>query len=290
MLDFRHLTFLTLCQQQHFTRTAELLHMTQPAVSQHIKALETLYGVKLFIYKNKKMTLTPEGQKLYEMVKRIHADCVYAAERMGEETVSVVRFGATLTIGEFDLPARLSRLIKDAPKMRFEMAVDNTQVLLSRIDAGALAFAFLEGYFDKGKYGYRVFKEEPFIAVCAPDAPFASGTHRFVDLFDATLILREGGSGTREILERELINRNAAVDSFQNVLEIGGMNAIKSLVREGVGLSFMYETAAREWIEEGKLCKIQLVDFQLMRTFHFIYLKDSVHETQYLNWLEKMKG
>lgn len=77
MLDFRHKTFLTLCKVRNYTRTAEALCLTQPAVSQHIKFLETMYGGKLFLYKKKQLTLTERGERLYEFATTVSADSVY---------------------------------------------------------------------------------------------------------------------------------------------------------------------------------------------------------------------
>ena len=133
MIDFRLDTFLNLCDCLSYTRTARLLHMTQPAVTQHIQHLQQVYGCSLFTYKNKKLELTPQGHVLREHVRLLKAQAEKippALQRAQASTVPVV-FGATLTIGEYTMPPVLLQLISDFPDVHFSMVVGMQQVFPS---------------------------------------------------------------------------------------------------------------------------------------------------------------
>ena len=169
MLDFRMDTFLAVCRHRNYTRAAEELNITQPAVTQHIQYLQSYYGVKLFSYQNKRLALTEEGELLRnaalcmlhdeEKLKRDVKDL-----RLGRRSI---RFGATLTIGEYLLPERLAAYMKRNPRVDVHMLVENTQILLRMINDGELDFAVVEGYFRKSEYDYIIWSQEPYVCVCA---------------------------------------------------------------------------------------------------------------------------
>ena len=290
MIDFRHETFLALCRIKSYSKTAEQLHMTQPAVTQHIQHLEQLYGGKLFLYSGKTLTLTEKGQLLYLYTYRMAADsrlirvavCACGSSRS-------VAFGATLTIGEFVMPPLLPRVMQRHPGVQLHMSVENTAALLAKLDEGGLSFALLEGFFDKSQYGCRLFSAEKFIAVCSPQSPLRTGRHRLDELLQVPLILRETGSGTRAILEQLLMQRNLSSESFAGVLEIGNMSAIKALVAQNEGITFLYEAACRQELRTQTLCPIPLAEPDIMREFNFVYPQNSLHEEEYLGWFRELQ-
>jgi DNA-binding transcriptional LysR family regulator len=288
MIDFRHETFYRLCQLKSYTKTAEYLHLTQPAVSQHIRYLEKLYGGALFEYNGRKLSLTQRGERLYRYVQVLRAD----TKKIGEELQKVhtehpsVFFGATLTIGEYVMPEVLHQILREHPHYHIGMVVENTQKLLQELSDGTIDFALLEGYFDQSRYGAKLLSYEKFIPVCSPASPFAGKTVSFDAITSRRLILREKGSGTREILEQALKAHNYSLDSFEQVCEIGNMNAIKELVGRDDGISFMYLQAAARELEEGKLAEFQIEGFSAGHEFNFVFLANSVYEEQYLGWFD----
>lgn len=265
--------------------------MTQPAVTQHIKYLEGAYGVKLFSYTGKTLSITGKGKKLYEYTQRMVADSEQIKKVISESEENLtIPFGATLTIGEFVMPSILSKIMKREKNIHFNMFVENTKSLLQKLQCGEISFALLEGFFDKSKYGYKLFSEEEFIAVCSAESPLKNGKYRLEDLLENRLILREIGSGTRDILEQVLFEKNLSKNSFENIIEIGNMSTIKELVVQNEGITFMYKAAANKELSKGKLCQIDIEDFNIIREFNFIYLKDSIHQKQYIEWFNLLKA
>lgn len=291
MIDFRHETFLTLCSCNSFTKAAELLHITQPAVSQHIKHLEEFYGCKLFDTTNRKIRLTHQGKLLKEFTMTIFSDLKHFKENISSVSTDTMQFsfGATLSVGEYVMPEILSRLLIEYPEMKIHMSVANTQVLLERLNKGELDFIVVEGLFDKSEYDSTLFSLERFIPVCSPQSEFANKEVSFQEITRSRLILRERGSGTREIFEYILHKNNYSLHAFDKVIEIGNMAAIKKIVSNGLGITFMFEMAAKSEIEDGSLSIINIPGFYEQREFNFVLLKDSFFRERYMKIYELLK-
>lgn len=287
MIDFRHQTFLQLCQIKNYTKTAEKLHVTQPTVTQHIKYLEEYYDIKLFNYSGKKLSLTEAGKKLYQYTERMAADSKEISKNIKEKSAGEnIKFGATLSIGEFVMPNILNQIMTENPELNFDMLVENTKTLLEKLKAGEINFAVLEGFFDKTKFGYHLFSKEKFIGICSADSKLNRKKITIDELLDSRLILRESGSGTREILEQILYTNNLNPESFTSYLEIGNLNAIKTLVAENKGISFIYQAAAENYLKRNKISALKIKDFNIKREFNFVYLKDSIFAEKYLKYFE----
>ena len=286
MLDFRIETFLTACRLLNFTETAKELHITQPAVSQHIRFLEERYQVKLFSYEGKKLCLTEAGVLLRKAATTMMHDTIILRERLQSGARTKRTFGATRTIGDYFMPDTLVRYLEREQNTDLCMLVENTETLLNKIDLGELDFALVEGYFRKSDYDYKVFSEQRFVAVCASNFFTGNQAISLSALFESCLIVRESGSGTREILERYLQEKNGSIADFSRVIEIGSIRAIKSLVAAGCGITFLYEAAVAEELAAGTLRVIELEDFSLSNHFTMVWRKNSMFHEQYLQMFD----
>lgn len=285
MLDFRVNTFLEVCRHMNYTKAAETLHITQPAVSQHIHFLEEHYRVKLFSFQGKKMFLTEAGKVLLKAVTTMKHDQIYLMEKLQaiETHHPTLTFGATLTVGAFVMPNYLVHYRKKHPETNIKMIVSNTHELLDKITSGDIDFAIIEGYFDKDEYDYLTYSIEKYIAVCKVGYQFTSGRepHCIADLLEEPLILREPGSGTREVLEKALDERNLSLDEFHHTTEVGSISALKALILNGLGITFLYHAAVANELQEGSLREIPLSDCQICHNFSFIWRRDSIFSRQY---------
>lgn len=292
MQDFRMDTFIEVCQCMNYTRAAEALNITQPAVSGHIRVLEKHYGVWLFRYEGKNLMLTKEGEMLYRAALRMRHDEKRLEEMMHamEQGRQNWKFGATLTIGQYVLPERISQIVRTHPNLNLTMEVANTRQLLTLLDEGVLDFAFVEGYFEKQAYEYQLFSREKFVCVTGQAYELPQQAKYMRELFDSTLITREAGSGTREILERFLQEENYSITDFNKVIEMNNMTAIKTLLADNCGIAFVYETAVHRELERGVLKKIDLKDFTLSHEFNFIYQKNSMFAEEYGRILKLFTG
>ena len=290
MLDFRVETFLTVCRTMHFTRAAEELHITQPAVSQHIRALEEQYGVKLFHLQGRQLQLTESGRLLFRAASAMRHDALRVSEALRQQgNRRTLRFGATLTIGEYVMPGPLLRLLEEEPDLQLRMLTANTRELLERLDRGELDFAIVEGYFDRQAYDSLTYCVQPFLPVCAPEYSFACPVRRLEDLLGERLLVREPGSGTRNVLERALEARNLQVQSFRRYTQLGSVNLLKALVCAGAGISFFYRPVVREELDRGLLREIPLEDCAVSHEFTFLWHRGSVFSPQYRELFQRLR-
>ncbi|MDD7263259.1 LysR substrate-binding domain-containing protein [Fusobacterium mortiferum] len=291
MLDFRVDTFIELCRTRNYTKTAENLHMTQPAVSQHIKYLEEFYECKLFNYNKKVLTITEQGEALYKYLLTMSSDANKIREEIKNIDISKknLHFGATFTIGEFIIPKIISEISSKYPEINISFIIRDTSELLEELKKGNIDFAFIEGFFEKTEYENYLFSKERFVGICAANNPIATEITKFDDIVKERIILRENGSGTRDIFEKILYDNNLSLNDFNKKYEIENINIIKELVKENKGISFIYERAVEKEILMRKLAVINLENFYEEREFNFVFLKNSIHEEEYKKWYEFMK-
>ena len=282
MLDFRMDTFLALCRTMNYTRAAEELNITQPAVTQHIQYLQRHYGVKLFQYRDKHLFLTEAGAALRSAALTMEHDERELMEQLPllQKGMQHLRLGATLTVGEYALPPHLGRYMKRHPDVALHLVVGSTRRLLEGLNRGELDAAVVEGYFAKREYDAIRWSMEPYVCVCAAGSAL-EGPMELEDLFTQTLILRDPESGTREILERALLERNFQLSDFRRVVEINDLTVIKQLVEQNCGITFLYRRAVERELEEGQLRQVFLRGWEVQHEFTFLWRKGSVFEQNY---------
>ena len=285
MLDHRTDTFLCVCETMSYTRAARQLNMTQPAVSQHIKYLEELYGVQLFRYEKKQLILTEEGKLLLMSARALKSDDEFLKNKMKElsQKKSMCRMGATMTVGDYAIARPLKRYMSAHPDKEINLTVANTDELLEKLRRQEIDFAIVEGYFPRDEYDHVRFSTERYIPVCALDHRFLQNPEKLKDLISETLIIREKGSGTRDIMEKNLQAHGIEINDFQRIMEVDSLPAIIQLVKTGCGITFLYEIAAAEEIERGSMKEIRLKDFVVEHDFTFIWNKGSVYAEDYKN-------
>lgn len=292
MLDNKLQTFLTLCETQNYSQAAKKLNITQPAVSQHIQYLENYYQVLLISDKGKNFSLTEEGKALreYARILKANSEQILPLLKRIKNQAKTLNFGATLTIGEYTIPPILSQIFNEDPKINISMVVENTMVLQKMLWEGKIDFALLEGHFNQEQFEFKLMSNESFIGVCSPENKNANKISDFEELLEQNLILREPGSGTRDIIEQVLYNQNLSIMSFKRRIEIGNMNAIKELCHQNIGITFMYREAVKIELSQGYLNEIPIRNFDISHPFSFVYLKNSPNKTHIEYWLKKISS
>lgn len=264
-------SFLALCQTMHYGRAAELLNLSQPAVSKHIQALEAQYGVSLFNYSGRHLQKTAQGEILeqYALSLRYNEESLFA--ELHAEPKTLLRIGATKSVGDYILLPEIGKFLAE-PNHRLQLIVDNTEHLLKQLEAGRLDFVVLEGIFDKKKYDWFLLREEPYIGICSKTHPFSGRNVDIEELFSQRLILRENGSGTRKILERGLSQQGYSTEAFADCVCISSFTIIKELVSNGCGISFLYEAVVKEDKRFGRFSCEKLTG---THELNVVYLKNT---------------
>lgn len=285
MLDPRWNTFLVLCETMNYTRAAERLCLTQPAVTHHIHYLEDHYGCRLFSYEGKVLRLTEAGVRLREFTRSMAYNSRKVETAMASPAPISLRVGASKTIGEYIVAPQVERFLRAQPEASFSLLVDNTQVLLRGLEAGTLDFALVEGFFDRSRYDSQLYRQEAFFGVCAPEHRLAGRAVPLDELTGERLILRESGSGTRAIFEEALHRQNYTLESFSSVVTISDFSTIKSLVADGLGISFLYAPVVERELKSGTLARFDLAEVPMSGAFYFVCLKDNLFAKNWMDWM-----
>lgn len=273
MLEQKLYTFIKLAECESTTQTALELHMTQPAVSQQLKSLETEYDIQLFNREGRRIILTNEGRQFYLMLKRMITMEQQFAEMIKQPAVKTIRFGATLSISEGIMPELLPKMINHWKDIRFELTTQNTKELLRELEEGLIDFALIEGNFNQKKYAHSPIMKAKFSGFCQKGSPYKN-FKRLEECISAPLIVREKGSGTRTIFESECETYNISVEDFLSSHEVDSIPVILNLVKSGAGITFAYDCAMQEGIRKGEIEEIVLENFSLERDFSFVALPD----------------
>ena len=278
MIDFRLLTFITVAKTKNYTKAAEILSITQPGVSQHIKGLEEYYNIKLFEKKGKYMELTTEGLMLFDYAKEvIRMSKMIKYELINKSSIiNKYYVGATLTIGGYVLPKLIGSYRKKHENTDIILYVENTESIINRLYNGDIYLGIIEGPFNKSKVKYKKFQDDELVLAVSYSHPFASKESVTIDeVLENKLILREKGSGTRKVFENKLLACGYRLEDMNIYMEIGDITALISLVESNLGCTIISREAIKTSVEAKALKVIPIKDFHIIREFNFVYLDES---------------
>lgn len=239
-MDTRLTSFLKLCETMNYRKAAELLHLSQPAVTKQIQSLENEYGTKLFYFDGKKLNRSKKSYLLEMYANSQKANYENILEKLSEKEVKTLSIGFTKTIGECIVLEEIIKYI-DENDARLELVIDNTEKLLRSLKNNDLDFLLVEGNFDKEYFDYKFISKEFFTGICSSKHPFANKIIEIEDIYNSTLIIRERGSGSREIFENLLNLQGNTIEKFNKIISVNSINLIKELIIRNKGISFGYE-------------------------------------------------
>lgn len=280
MLDQKVLTFLDLCKTKSFTQTAANLHITQPAVSQHIRHLEEAYGAKLVYYKDRTVNITKQGKLLEKFARSMYINDK-KFKKIIESSIDSPRelsFASTRIISEFILPEVLPKYLEKYNYEKINMVVAESKEALNKLYLGEVDFVITDGSFRANDYKCAHLFREETVAVCSPFHPFAKNPIDFSELINERLIYRSQTSEAYNNLEMILSEKGYSIGDFKKTMAIGSTTAIKELVKHNVGITFLYRFAVQKELEEKSLAKINIRNFSIYRDIYFVWLKDSFFE------------
>jgi Transcriptional regulator len=281
MLDKRYQTLISLAETQSFTQTAKQLFITQPAVSQQIASLESELKFPLIIHEHNRITLTTAGFKLANFAKQtsLESQKVISSLKTGTEHL---KMGCTLSLSSTILPKFIQQLSTRANVVTTK--INNTQHILQNIRDGKVDFGLIEGNFDKEEFDSFFVQKESFICVTHNSI----GGNSIEDLFNQTLLLREPGSGSRNIFENWLATQNYRITDFKNVIEIASPSTIVELLKQSSGISFMYQSLVADELKSEQLKKLDLTGFHVEHPINLVFLKNSYFKETYREIVESV--
>jgi DNA-binding transcriptional LysR family regulator len=281
MEDHKLKVFCTVAETKSFSKASEIIHLTQPAVSLQIQALEELYETKLFDRSSNNVVLTPAGGILYKYAKEILALYAAASKHIGEITGLVkgsISVGSSTTIGNHLLPIVIAGFKKNHPKIKVHMLVGNTKRIVELLNSGNVDIGLVEGDLTKQKLIAEKLIRDELVVILSPLHPWAK-TKKEVSIFDLTkepFILREEGSGTRQIIEKYLNKHGIGTSDMKVTLVLGSTEAIKEAVESGIGISIVSRWAARKESKYESLKLLSIKEEKMFRDFSLIFHKNAI--------------
>ena len=278
MLDLKIFTFLEVAKYKNYTKAAAHLNLTQPAVTQHIKKLEEYYGCSLIDISGKSVKLTAQGEALNNYANFQIANEEQLINQI-KKIETPIKIGATLSIADYYLPPYLSSYLANNDEL-VSLTVKNTKSIIDMLLNNELYCAFIEGIFDKSLFHFYEFYSTRFLPVARKGHPLEGVEASISDIHKYPLILREEGSGTREIYENYLYQNNDSILSATKVYEISSFGVIKKVLSTSDAISFMYEEVAKQEVEKQNLCYLSIKDYSIQRPLYFIYPANSLMKSR----------
>lgn len=277
MADRRLQVFHAVAKQLSFTKAAEVLFMTQPAVTFQIKQLEEHFNTRLFDRGHGKIALTPAGDVVLEYAERIlglssEMD-VRLTEMTGEISGSLL-VGASTTIAEFMLPRILGEFKSAYPNVRARLIVANSESIETRVTEHTIDIGFIESLSHQPNLECETCCNDELVVICSPKFPLAKFKEIAPQqLADHPYVSREPGSGTREVTDAFLRKAGISLDQLNLVMELGSPVALNGVVETGLGFAIASRVSVTKAQRLGDLVAIPLKP-RLHRTLSMIYPKE----------------
>jgi DNA-binding transcriptional LysR family regulator len=276
MADRRLQVFHTVARLLSFTKAAETLHMTQPAVTFQVRQLEEYFNTRLFDRTHNRISLTEAGARVYQYSDKIfelYGEMENAVREMTGEISGSLTIGASTTIAEYMLPALLGDFRAKYPDVSIHLKVSNTEGIVSMVENNTIDLGVVEAPVSNKNLVVDECRRDNLVAIVPPGHPVAD--HRTItldELLGYPFICREEGSGTREVIA-EYMNSTPACQTCMNVaMELGSPEAVKGAVEAGMGISVVSNATIQKELRLGTLVAIEL-DPPLERPFSFVHQK-----------------
>ena len=276
MSDRRLQVFHTVAKLLSFTKAAEHLHMTQPAVTFQVRQLEEQFNTRLFDRTHNRISLTEAGQVIYEHAVKIfelYGQMENAVREITGEISGTLTLGASTTIAEYMLPALLGNFRTEYPDINIQLKVSNTDGIVYMIENNEIDLGVVEAPVHNKNLVVDVCREDRLVCVVPVDHPLANkDVATLDDIVEYPYICREEGSGTREVINEYLDHHDVPESTLKLSMELGSPEAIKGAVEAGMGISIVSSATIGKELELKTLKAVDL-DPPLTRPFSFVYKK-----------------
>lgn len=274
-INLHHLTiFNAVAETGGISRAAELLKISQPAISRQVQSLEQALGVDLLERLPRGIRLTEEGTILADYARRLFAIEAQASEVFSDLRslrTGALRLGGSMSIGNYFLPEVIATFHHHYPKISISLEVGNTNYVLELMRKNRVDIGFIEGEFDDEEFDAELFMHDELIVIAAPSHPLAGqGPMPFERLCEYGCVMREPGSGTRSALNNLLMRKGITDHLFS--LTLGSPEAVKRAVQGGAGLAVASNLTVVNELASGSLVHIPLLDTAPHRKLHRVCL------------------
>jgi LysR family transcriptional regulator, transcriptional activator of the cysJI operon len=268
--NFRLKVFRAVAVHRNFRRAAEELYLSQPAVTQQIKALEQIIGLPLLNRAGREVSLTPAGTILLrhlESSNRILTKALDEIAALKGEVAGPLKVVASTTIAQYVLPQLLGQFARLHPAVRVEVESANTEAVVEAIVAERGGVGMVEGPAHSRDLVIEPWLQDELVLVVPQSHEWAGHSIAAKQLQNMPMLMRERGSGTREILEQSFERAGINVKQLRYAMELNSTEAILACIESGLGLGFASRFAIKRQLELHTLAVVPIPDLLVTRTF-----------------------
>ena len=277
MLDIKLETLLTVAEEKNFTKAAEKLSLTQPAVSHHISMLEKELGVKLFVRGNGEFRPTSEGETVLRYARRITA--MYSKMKAelsdSERMTAKIRVGITHTAESNLITEALAKYGSQNKRISITIITDTIKNLYNMLENYELDLAIVDDRPAASNLNCLMLDTDYLVCVLSNNNPLSGKSMvTLAELKKEQMILRLPTSATRRLFEASLMSIGESIDSFDVALEVDNIATIKDLIRKDLGISILPKSACMDEINKGKLAALPIENLSMIREMNIVYNRD----------------
>ncbi|HVW76040.1 MAG TPA: LysR family transcriptional regulator [Alloacidobacterium sp.] len=274
MENFRLTVFRAVALQASFRKASEALHLSQPAVSQHIHALEEELGCRLFDRSGTRISLTPAGKVLLKYAERsvrVLDDAKSALAKLEGEVSGDLRLGASTTVAQYILPRMLGSFLKDNPKVTLSVVSGNTEEIVDLLLKDSIMLGMIEGPPRSKEVHVEKFLDDQMVLIVPAGHEWSGiGSIPLQSLAKVPLLLREQGSGSRHVVEHALKKAGLSPNRLQIRMALDSTEAIVSGIEAGLGIGFVSQWAISKAARLGTVVPVRIENFEIHRDLTLI--------------------
>jgi DNA-binding transcriptional LysR family regulator len=273
MLDFRLRVFKSVVDNLSFTKASNELFISQPAITKHIKELESEFEVKLFNRIGNKISLTSAGNILLSYTDHIislHNEAKFEISQLKGNLEGTLRIGASSTIAQYIIPATLAKFNVNFPDIKLSLISGNTEYIEQRLLKNEIDIGIVEGKPNKADIQYSSFLNDELLVFTSVQNSVLTSTISNEEFLTLPLVLRERGSGTLEIIEKSLRHYQISPKQLKILMFLGSTEAIKSFIQTGNGVGIVSRYAIEHELTNNIFRQINTPGLKFHRQFYFI--------------------
>ena len=274
MFDFRLQVFNTVAKRLSFTKAAEELYITQPAVTKHIHEIESHFKLKLFERNGNKIKLTPAGNTLLQYTEQlftIYSNLEFELNTFTKRHTGKLRIGASTTVAQYVLPPVLAAFHKKFPDIQVTLTINNTDQIEQALINNNIDLGVIEGQSKNNLFKYTEFVNDELVLVAGINHPLTK--KQFIkpeDLLKIPLLLREPGSGTLEVIAHALKPFEIKIAQLQTEMQMGSTESMKLYLLNSDAMAFLSIHSILKELQNKDCAVVAVKGLKINRNFFFI--------------------
>lgn len=270
-MDYRDNVFLSVAEKLSFSKAAEELFISQPAVTNHIKSLEDKLNITLFERKGNRIYLTKAGELAYNRLKLIqqkYNELEFELGQLNNSFKGKLRIGASSTISQYLIPGVMASFFKRYPHIEIFLYNGNSFEIEQKLLNAEIDLAMVENESSQGNIKYIEFVDDEIVAVTGANSVYAKRKLISVaDFMKIPLVLREKGSGTLEVIKKSLNRHNIALDKLNILVHLGSTETIKNFLSDFDGIALVSEKSIEKELKLKEIVKLNIKGVNMNRKF-----------------------